>query len=284
MADVSPPSAPPPVNVANLSLAMRQYRQFKDEHPGCVLFLRMGDFYEMFWDDARTCSRVLGVTLTSRNKGSPDEIPMAGVPFHAVAGYLRKMIAAGHRVALCEQMEDPAAAKGVVRRASRQASPRQRRRTGPAGKAGSDRRRPAARDFPTVDVAGMLCGMSASSGAMLDGVPKTYLEAIRVLAAAHAAGPDRVDIYALPDPRAEVVRLIEVSATFPEGGVERPAAPGRLEWVVPVFPMGRAADFPFRSEVVQVTPDEWQKLRQGTLRLNRDWGDLNHAEPVTDGK
>ena len=117
MSDATPPSPPPPPNnPANLSPAMRQYRQFKDDHPGYVLFFRMGDFYEMFWDDARTCSRVLGVALTSRNKGSPDEIPMAGVPFHAVEGYLRKMIAAGHRVALCEQMEDPGSAKGVVRR------------------------------------------------------------------------------------------------------------------------------------------------------------------------
>ncbi len=116
MSDVPPPTEPPPINLANLSPAMRQYRQFKDQHPGYVLFFRMGDFYEMFWEDARVCARVLGVALTSRNKGSPDEIPMAGVPFHAVEGYLRKMIAAGHRVALCEQMEDPSAAKGVVRR------------------------------------------------------------------------------------------------------------------------------------------------------------------------
>jgi DNA mismatch repair protein MutS len=111
-----PPDSPPPLDLSKLSPAMRQYRQFKDQHPGYVLFFRMGDFYEMFWDDARVCSRVLGVALTSRNKGSPDEIPMAGVPYHAVEGYLRKMIAAGHRVALCEQMEEPAAAKGLVRR------------------------------------------------------------------------------------------------------------------------------------------------------------------------
>ncbi len=104
MSDASPNSPPlPPIDLAKLSPAMRQYRQFKDQHPGYVLFFRMGDFYEMFWDDARVCSRVLGVALTSRNKGSPDEIPMAGVPFHAVEGYLRKMIAAGHRVALREQ-------------------------------------------------------------------------------------------------------------------------------------------------------------------------------------
>jgi DNA mismatch repair protein MutS len=101
---------------ASLSPAMRQYQQFKAQHPGYVLFFRMGDFYEMFWEDARTAAKTLGVALTSRNKGSPDEIPMAGVPFHAVESYLRKMIAAGHKVAICEQMEDPASAKGVIRR------------------------------------------------------------------------------------------------------------------------------------------------------------------------
>src|ERR1043165_7198253 len=70
----------------------------------------------MFWEDAKTAAKTLGVALTSRNKGAADEIPMAGVPFHAVENYLRKMIAAGHKVAICEQMEDPALAKGVVRR------------------------------------------------------------------------------------------------------------------------------------------------------------------------
>src|SRR5678815_6119194 len=96
-----------------LSPAMRQYREFKSQYPGYVLFFRMGDFYEMFWEDAQVCNKVLGVALTSRNKGSPDEIPMAGVPFHAVENYLRKMIAAGHKVAICEQMESAAEAKGV---------------------------------------------------------------------------------------------------------------------------------------------------------------------------
>lgn len=99
-----------------LSPAMRQYQQFKGQYPGYVLFFRMGDFYEMFWEDAKLAAKTLGVTLTSRNKGAADEIPMAGVPFHAVEGYLRKMIAAGHKVAICEQMEDPALAKGVIQR------------------------------------------------------------------------------------------------------------------------------------------------------------------------
>jgi DNA mismatch repair protein MutS len=96
---------------------MRQYQQFKAQYPNYVLFFRMGDFYEMFWEDAKLCNKVLGVALTSRQKGADgDAIPMAGVPFHSVEGYLRRMIAAGHKVAICEQMEDPATAKGVIRR------------------------------------------------------------------------------------------------------------------------------------------------------------------------
>ncbi|HZL38146.1 MAG TPA: DNA mismatch repair protein MutS, partial [Tepidisphaeraceae bacterium] len=109
-------SAPSPRPEPKLSPAMQQYQQFKAQYPGYALFFRMGDFYEMFWDDAKLAAKTLGVALTSRNKGAPDEIPMAGVPFHAVEGYLRKMIAAGHKVAICEQMEDPALAKGVIRR------------------------------------------------------------------------------------------------------------------------------------------------------------------------
>jgi DNA mismatch repair protein MutS len=104
---------------APLSPAMRQYQQFKAQYPGYVLFFRMGDFYEMFWEDAQLAARTLGVALTSRSRGglgAEDAIPMAGVPFHAVDGYLRKMIAAGHRVAICEQTEDAAAAKGLISR------------------------------------------------------------------------------------------------------------------------------------------------------------------------
>jgi DNA mismatch repair protein MutS len=92
--------------------AMRQFHRFKQEHPDCVLFFRMGDFYEMFYDDAKLAHKVMGVTLTQRSKG----VPMAGVPYHAVENYLRRMIEAGHRVAICDQVEDPAQAKGVVRR------------------------------------------------------------------------------------------------------------------------------------------------------------------------
>src|SRR3954464_10842360 len=113
----SHPVTPSPIDLAALSPAMRQYQQFKQQHPGYVLFFRMGDFYEMFWEDAKLAAKVLGVALTSRQKGADgDAIPMAGVPFHAVESYLRRMIAAGYKVAICEQMEDPATAKGVVKR------------------------------------------------------------------------------------------------------------------------------------------------------------------------
>jgi len=98
-----------------LTPAMRQYQQFKQKHPDAILFFRMGDFYETFYDDAKTCSKVLGLTLTSRDKGT-NPIPLAGVPYHAVDGYIKKMLQAGYKVAVCEQVEDPKVAKGVVKR------------------------------------------------------------------------------------------------------------------------------------------------------------------------
>ncbi len=98
-----------------LTPAMKQFSRFKAKYPDCILFFRMGDFYETFYEDAKTCSRVCGLTLTSRSKGS-NPIPLAGVPYHAVDGYLKKMIQAGYRVAVCEQVEDPKTAKGVVKR------------------------------------------------------------------------------------------------------------------------------------------------------------------------
>jgi len=101
-----------PVRSKDDTPAMRQYHSFKRQHPDCVLFFRMGDFYEMFYDDAKLAHKVLGVALTQRSNG----IPLAGVPFHAVEAYLRRMIEAGYRAAVCEQIEDPAVAKGVVKR------------------------------------------------------------------------------------------------------------------------------------------------------------------------
>ena len=92
--------------------AMRQFHDFKEKYPDCVLFFRMGDFYEMFHQDAVLAHKVLGVTLTQRTAG----VPMAGVPYHAVEGYMNRMIKAGYRVAVCDQVEDPRQAKGLVRR------------------------------------------------------------------------------------------------------------------------------------------------------------------------
>jgi DNA mismatch repair protein MutS len=95
---------------------MQQYRDIKSRHPQTILFFRMGDFYEMFEDDAKLAARELGLTLTSRNNGGAAEVPLAGVPVKAAAEYLRRLIAKGHRVAICEQVEDPRLAKGLVRR------------------------------------------------------------------------------------------------------------------------------------------------------------------------
>src|SRR5947209_15041024 len=91
---------------------MQQYREAKQRHPGMLLFFRNGDFYELFEDDAEVGARVLGITLTKRDK----HIPMAGVPHHALDRYLARLLQAGHRVAICEQMEDAAQAKGIIRR------------------------------------------------------------------------------------------------------------------------------------------------------------------------
>ncbi|NIA21290.1 MAG: DNA mismatch repair protein MutS [Anaerolineaceae bacterium] len=97
--------------------AMRQYKEMKARYPETVLFFRMGDFYEMFYEDARIASKVLGLALTTRSsKSSDNPIPLAGLPYHAVDSYLAKMIRAGYRVAVCEQVEDPKQAKGVVKR------------------------------------------------------------------------------------------------------------------------------------------------------------------------
>jgi DNA mismatch repair protein MutS len=96
---------------------LRQYMEIKEQYSDAILFYRMGDFYEMFLDDAVTASKILGITLTSRSaKDAANKIPMCGVPYHALSGYLSKMIKAGFRVALCEQVEDPKEAKGIVRR------------------------------------------------------------------------------------------------------------------------------------------------------------------------
>jgi DNA mismatch repair protein MutS len=100
----------------NLTPAMRQYLEIKEQHKDCVLFFRMGDFYEMFFEDAITASKILEITLTSRNKGKDDSIPLCGIPYHAASSYIAKLIEKGFKVAICEQIGDPKEAKGIVKR------------------------------------------------------------------------------------------------------------------------------------------------------------------------
>lgn len=99
-----------------LTPMMKQYGEIKDRNPGTVLLYRMGDFYEMFNEDAKIASEVLGLTLTSRNHGGEDKTPLAGFPHHALDRYANRLVKAGHRIAICEQVEDPKAAKGIVKR------------------------------------------------------------------------------------------------------------------------------------------------------------------------
>ncbi|MGE5191390.1 MAG: DNA mismatch repair protein MutS [Deltaproteobacteria bacterium] len=96
--------------------AMQRYLEVKAQNPGTILLFRIGDFYELFYEDAQTAARVLGLTLTSRDKGSTNPIPMAGFPYHQLDNYLRRLIQAGFRAAVCEQVEDPALARGLVKR------------------------------------------------------------------------------------------------------------------------------------------------------------------------
>jgi DNA mismatch repair protein MutS len=95
---------------------MQQYREIKSRHQDAILFFRMGEFYEMFYDDAEKASRLLGLTLTARNNGAAAEVPLAGIPVKAAADYVRRLVQHGHRVAICEQVEDASVAKGIVRR------------------------------------------------------------------------------------------------------------------------------------------------------------------------
>lgn len=102
--------------MAELTPMMQQYMETKKEYQDCILFYRLGDFYEMFFDDALTASKELEITLTGKNCGLEERAPMCGVPFHAVDGYLNRLVSKGYKVAICEQMEDPSTAKGLVKR------------------------------------------------------------------------------------------------------------------------------------------------------------------------
>ncbi len=99
-----------------LSPLMKQYLEIKQDHPECILMCRIGDFYEMFFEDAKTASKELDLVLTGKDCGLEERAPMCGVPYHAVEGYIAKLVSRGYRVAICEQLEDPATAKGLVKR------------------------------------------------------------------------------------------------------------------------------------------------------------------------
>lgn len=99
-----------------LTPMMRQYLEVKERYPDAFVFFRVGDFYELFFDDAIKASAILNIALTSRDKSEKDAVPLCGVPFHAVEAYIKKMIAAGHKIVLCDQVEDPKLAKGIVKR------------------------------------------------------------------------------------------------------------------------------------------------------------------------
>jgi len=102
--------------MSNETPMMRQYKSAKKRYPDSILFFRLGDFYEMFFEDAKLASKVLGIALTSRNKSDKNPVPLCGVPFHSAEPYLAKLLERGHKVAICEQVEDPRYAKGVVER------------------------------------------------------------------------------------------------------------------------------------------------------------------------
>lgn len=104
------------VEMEKLTPMMRQYFEVKNQYQDCILMYRLGDFYEMFFDDALVASKVLDITLTGRNCGMEERAPMCGVPYHAVDGYVARLVAAGYSAAICEQAEDPATAKGIVKR------------------------------------------------------------------------------------------------------------------------------------------------------------------------
>ena len=95
---------------------MAQYYKVKEQNPDTILLFRVGDFFETFDEDAKTASKVLGITLTKRSNGAAEDVPLAGFPHHAIDSYLPKLVRAGYRVAVCEQMENPKFAKGIVKR------------------------------------------------------------------------------------------------------------------------------------------------------------------------
>ena len=102
--------------MAGMTPMMQQYVETKNQYSDCILFYRLGDFYEMFFEDAKLVSKELELTLTGKDCGMEKRAPMCGVPYHAVDGYLNKLVSKGYKVAICEQVEDPKLSKGLVKR------------------------------------------------------------------------------------------------------------------------------------------------------------------------
>ena len=95
---------------------IEQYLEVKEANPDTILFYRIGDFYEMFFEDAKIASRELDLVLTGKNAGKEEKVPMCGIPHHAASSYIQRLIKKGYKVSICEQLEDPAQAKGIVKR------------------------------------------------------------------------------------------------------------------------------------------------------------------------
>ncbi|MDQ4079572.1 MAG: DNA mismatch repair protein MutS, partial [Gemmatimonadota bacterium] len=170
---------------------MQQYREIKAQHQDAILFFRMGDFYEMFYEDAEVASRVLGLTLTARHNGGASEVPLAGVPVKALNEYLRRLVRQGYRVAICEQVEDPRLAKGIVRR----------------------------------EVIETITPGAAFADDLLDGTRNNFLCAMTAggdragLAAADlSTGEMRLMLVALADVEAALARLVPTELVVPRGG------------------------------------------------------------------
>lgn len=104
------------INMAGMTPMMTQYMETKKQYKDCILFYRLGDFYEMFFEDAKLVSKELELTLTGKDCGLEERAPMCGVPYHALDNYLTRLVSKGYKVAICEQVEDPKMAKGLVKR------------------------------------------------------------------------------------------------------------------------------------------------------------------------
>ena len=124
---------PEPMESPKVTPMLQQYLQIKERYRDAILFFRLGDFYEMFFEDAQTASKVLDIALTSRNRNQDSSVPLCGVPYHSAEPYIQKLLDAGHKVAVCEQVEDPetrqrcgAAGSGVPRHYSREPLPRRK--------------------------------------------------------------------------------------------------------------------------------------------------------------